>query len=159
MKRLWVLIPALLFALVMVAFLPAKAENIHFTVVNNTVYPFESIYQPWPQTARGTMVPHIVLTDEGTGLRNDLNLRSQWLPEENYFTLFNNRGEYLTFVHRQNTAFSSTRRYTASIVRVIEGNSDIFFLSRSNWCARCSALNSAAKPGPNGGRWSASATR
>ena len=122
MKRLAV--PALLLILVL-ASLPAKAETAYFAVVNQTVSPFESLHQP-TVSDRGVMMPHIVLTGESAG-PNSLGIRSQWSPDEGYFTLYNSRTQ-LTFVLGQNTAFSGNERYTAPHFRVIDGENAVFFV-------------------------------
>ena len=122
MKRL--AIPALLLILVL-AVLPANAETAYFAVVNQTISPFEILHQP-RLSDRGIMMPHIVLTGESAG-PNSLGIRSQWSPEEGYFTLYNNSLQ-LTFVLGQSTAFSGSERYTAPHYRVIDGESTVFFV-------------------------------
>ncbi|MDR0324997.1 MAG: polysaccharide deacetylase family protein [Oscillospiraceae bacterium] len=125
MKRLWPIASVFLLFLVIVS-LPAKADSLYFAVVDQRVSPFDLLHQPWASSNHGIMMPHIVLTGEISG-PNGLGLQSQWSPEENYFTLYNNR-EYLTFVFRQNTAFSSSKRFTAPLRQVVEGDSMVFFV-------------------------------
>jgi hypothetical protein len=127
-KRLRLTIIPVLLLVFVSAVLPARAETPSFAVVNYEVYPFDELHQPWlAQGNQGILVPHIVLTGEG-GKSNGLRLRSQWSPEERYFTLYSGNKQ-LTFVDKQSTAFSGDTWYTAPMQRVtVDDGSYVFFV-------------------------------